>query len=443
MNSPQSSLDNNKIKKTLRFSLIDGIFASGMLGFTQDYFTPFLLLQGGSSRQVGLLNALPNLFASLVQAKSADLTARLKSRKKMFSIFAFLHALMLLPLSAMAFLHVTNAYLFILIIILFASFMAISGPPWASLMSDLVHESKRGEYFGWRNRIFGFTIVSMTFIAGVILYFMKKINAFYGFGIIFLCAFLFRLISWYYLTRMHEPHLEHKKEDSFTIFDFISRIRESNFAKFVLFVSLMNFSVNLVSPFFSVLMLRDLSFNYLTYTFVTITATFTLYATMSRWGRHADKVGNVKIIRLTSRLVSILPLLWVINQHPAYLFVIQVMAGFAWSGFNFCASNFIYDAVTPEKRTRCIAYFNVFNGLALCFGAMLGGFIVGKLPNIFGYKILTLALISSILRILVSLIMSDKIKEVRVVDGIRNNRLFFSMIGVKPILGGEQKTSPY
>ena len=35
-----------------------------------------------TNRQIGMLSALPNLFASLVQLKSADVVDKIKSRKK-------------------------------------------------------------------------------------------------------------------------------------------------------------------------------------------------------------------------------------------------------------------------------------------------------------------------------------------------------------------------
>jgi len=38
---------NDKVEKSLKFSFKDGLFASGMAGFTQDYLTPFLLVLGG------------------------------------------------------------------------------------------------------------------------------------------------------------------------------------------------------------------------------------------------------------------------------------------------------------------------------------------------------------------------------------------------------------
>lgn len=428
------SLDNNRVNESLKFSLRDGIFASAMVGFTQEYFTPFLILLGGTARHVGMLNAFPNLFASLIQLKSADISERLKSRKRVLDIFVLLHALMLLPIAIIALSGGADPAIFITLVVLFTFFGAIPAPAWASLMSDLVGEEKRGEYFGWRNRILGFVIVGTAFIAGAILHLMKKVNAFWGFGIIFALAFIYRMISWHYLRKMYEPPLEYKKEHYFTLFDFFARIRESNFAKFVLFVSMMSFSVNLVSPFFGVLMLRDLHFSYMLYTIVTITATLVFYLIIGRWGRLADRVGNLRIIKFTAPLLSIIPLLWILNRHPVFLIFAQIFGGFLWAGFSLSTSNFIYDAVTPEKRTRCISYFNALNGLALCCGVLMGGILLPWLPRLFGYEILTLCLISSILRIAASVFMLPKLKEVRrSIEKIDNNTLFLSMIGIKAI----------
>lgn len=349
---------------------------------------------------------------------------------------------MLLPIAAMALAGWRSVPFFIAAVVLFTGFGAFSGPAWASMMADLVSPAKRGEYFGWRNRVLGFLVVGFTFIAGLILNQTRAINVFYGFAIIFAGAFVFRIISWYFLTRMYEPKLEHRKEDSFTLLNFLARIKESNFAKFVLFVAMLNFSVNLAAPFFAVLMLENLHFSYILYTTITITATLTIFIAMSRWGRHADKVGNLKVLKFTSPIIGIIPLLWVVNRHPVFLFFAQVISGFAWAGFNLSASNFIYDAVTPGKRTRCIAYFNVLNGFALCAGALIGGFLVGKLPPFLGYNILSLFVISAVLRLVVALFGPMKLKEVRPVEHISSDHLFFSMVGIRPFLGAA-RNAPY
>ncbi|MFH0731698.1 MAG: MFS transporter [Candidatus Omnitrophota bacterium] len=436
-------LDAKKTKENFKFSMLDGAFASSMIGFTQDYFTPFLLLLGATAKHVGMLSALPNLFASLSQLKSADIAQKFNSRKKVINALVLLQAFMLLPIGAAALLRITNPYYFIGLIVLFTSFGALANPAWGSLMSDFIPDKERGAYFGYRNKVLGFIVVGAAFFAGLILNTAKRFNVYWGFAIIFFTAFAFRIISWYFLRKMHEPLLIYKKEDTFNFVDFISRIRESNFAKFVLFVSAMSFSVNLASPFFSVFMLRDLRFSYLLYTFITIAATLTIFIMMQRWGAHADKVGNLKIIKITSPLIGIIPLFWIFNHHPGFLILAQIFSGFMWAGFNLCTSNFIYDAVSPEKRTRCIAYFNVLNGLALCCGALLGGFLVSWLPPLFGYKILTLFLISSILRVAVAVYIPKRLKEVRSVDKVKSNDLFFSVIGIRPMLGVERKTIRY
>ena len=422
----------NRIRRSPRFSFIDGIFASCMVGLTADYITPYALTLKATPAQIGVLSAAPNFASSLVQLKSADVAERLKSRRRMINLSVFLHTLMGIPIILIPYLFKSQPVFFLIFFVtLFNAFNAFAGPAWSSLMSDHVPVNKRGRYFGWRNKIFGIVTVLSAFLAGFILQLFKN-NILKGFLVIFSLAFISRFISWCFLTRMFEPPFRAKKEAYFSFFDFIKRIRESNFAKFVIFVASLNFCVNLAAPFFSVFMLRDLKFNYLIYTVIVTTVTVAHIFTIDRWGERADKVGNIKVLKFTSLFIASIPLWWVINQNPLYLILIQAISGFAWAGFNLCAVNFIYDAVSPEKRTRCIAYFNVFTGLALCMGALLGGYTVNILPGFFGYKILTLFIISGALRFLAVSLFSDKIKEVRPVEKITSKDLFYSIIGIRP-----------
>lgn len=432
-------------QRSLRYSIKDGVFASLMTGFTADYFTPFLLLLGGTVRHVGILSALPHLVASIIQLKSPDIADKLRSRKKVITIFALLQGIALIPLIFSYLFGEARVAAFIAIVTLFTSLGAFVGPAWGAIMADLVQEGKRGEYFGWRNKVLGLVTIASTFMAGFVLHQTEKYNVFWGFAIIFALAFVFRLVSWRYLTKMHEPEFTPKKADYFSVFDFISKANTSNFARFVIFVSIMKFAVNIASPFFAVLMLRDLKFDYLTYTGILLAATLATNLSIKRWGVHGDKVGNLKVLRLTSRLVAFVPLLWLFNQNPIYLFFAQVFAGFAWAGFNLSATNFIYDASSPGKRARCISYYNAFTGLALCFGALAGGALAQWLPDDYFGSIMNLILISTLLRLAVAFFMPFRLKEVREVSKIRSHELFFSMLSFKPafVESGERKTKRF
>jgi MFS family permease len=329
---------------------------------------------------------------------------------------------------------------FIAIVTLFTASGAVIMPAWGSLMADLVKEEKRGEYFGWRSKTLGVTTVLATFLAGFILHRAEEISALLGFAIIFALAFVFRLVSWHYMNKMHEPALARKEEDYFSLRDFVSRYQTSNFLRFVIFVSLLKFTVYIASPFFAVLMLKDLGFGYMAFTMVTLSATLAAIVSIRRWGRHADRVGNLKVVRSTSMLVALIPMFWLINQHPVYLFLVQAFSGFAWAGFNLSASNFIYDASSPGKRTRCIAYFNFFSGISMSLGAVVGGWLAMVMPTGFlASSAMNLILISAVLRLAMAYFLPFKLKEVREVEHIRTHELLWSMLRLKPVLarGGQ------
>ncbi len=419
---------------------MDGIFASGMIGLTQEYFTPLLLFLGGTVREVGVLVSLPNLIASFAQMKTIDFIRTFRSRRRVITTFVLIQALSLLTIAATGALGMLTTEMLILLAVLFTASGAIALPAWGSLMSDLIPVRRRGAYFGWRNSVLGVIIVCASLAAGMLLHGMPVERLGAGFVAVFALAFVFRLLSWAYLRRMYDPPVRHSPAKRVALKSFIRKLRSSDFARFVIFVSLLNFSVNIAAPFFTVLMLRDLGFNYFEFSVVLVTATLVMYLMMRRWGRLADSIGNVRVVQFTAPIISIIPLLWLISRHPAFLIGVQLVSGFAWAGFNLCASNFIYDAVAPDRRVRYISYFNVLNGVMLSAGALLGGFLATQVPPIMGYRILTILVISSVMRIIVTALFSFRLREVRSVVSIKSDDLFFSMIGIRPFLGVERRT---
>ena len=422
------------IKKSLRYSLWDGIFSSIMMGCSETFIVPYALAMKAGPTLVGLLVALPNLAGAFFQTASATLSELIGSRKTLIASAVFLQALMWIPIIAIpyAFTGHRAAMLVVFYTILIAVGL-VSFPPWASLMADHVPEGERGKIFGWRNRVFGITNISSMLGAGLILHAFKNFlnDPIAGFTIIFSVACAARLASSYFLTKMYEPVLIIKPEHRFSMFSFLKRIPRSNFGRFVIFIAVINFAVFLSAPFFAVYMLRDLHFSYLTYTIVTMTATLTIFTMMRLWGSHADHVGNRRIMRLTSYFIPFVPMLWLVSHNIAYLIAIQFFGGFFWAGFNLAASNFMYDAVTPEKRTRCIAYYNVINGVAIFSGAIAGGFLAKSLPPVFGSRLLSLFLLSGLVRF-AALPICSTIREVRQVKHVSNIELFFSVMTARP-----------
>ncbi len=421
---------NSKLRTTLKMSFLDGIFASVMFGCVQDYFTPFLLLIKGTVMDVGMLSAVPNITASVLQIFSNIFVQIFKSRKTVFCIFVFLQALTLLLCSAIFFIlysietDTSNLFLsfikhyeiqiFISMVTLYTVFGSIGNPAWASLMSDLIPAHKRGKYFGFRNSILGVLLVVVSLLVGITLRFCPSDYLINTFVIIFLIASTSRFISWYYLTKMHEPPFTIERAP-IVPHHILQSIKKNDFLLFIAFISLMNFAVYLSAPFFAVLMLQHLKFSYFEYSLVTVSAPFVMYVAMHWWGTIADKIGNARVLIITSPLIAIVPVLWVLGSDIIYLLFIQIFSGIVWSGFTISSFNYMFDASASSKRVRYISYFNLINGIMISAGAMAGGYLIEILPAVNGSSIYTILLVSGILRLCITVIFAQRLKEMRLV----------------------------
>ncbi len=427
MSGPQS--ETKEVQRSLKYSILDGSAYSAMLGLTQDYIAPFALALKATTAQIGLLASVPSMAMALSQLAAPHLAERAGSRKGLILPAVFMHALVWVPILLLPYLFPDHKVWWLIgLLTLSAVFASLGSPAWGSLMADLVPVGLRGRYFGLRGKIGGLVALIFTFIAGAILQLSAQ-DIFVGFSIIFGSAVVFRLVSCYFLYRMYEPPLQQAKKHH-GLLDIWRGMGSSNLGRFTIYVSLMNFSTYLAAPFFTVYMLRDLRFDYLAYVAINATAALATLVFLTYWGRRADRAGNIKVLRITSFLVPLVPLLWIASHELYCLIPVQILSGFAWAGFTLSSTNFLYDASTPENRTQCIALFNAMNGSAVCLGALVGGYLAPHLPPVLGYNLLTLFLISGLLRILVATTLLRHISEVRKVPGMNTAELVFGRLNL-------------
>jgi len=408
-----SRAQSDEVKKSLRYSILDGSANAASQGLTQDYVTPFALALKATTAQIGLLSSAPSLATALSQIAAPRLSERFGSRKGFILRAVFTQALLWVPILLIPYLFPGQKVWWLIGLFTLSTVVgAMAGPAWGSLMADLVPAEVRGRYFGLRGKICGIVALAFFFIGGLILHFSAA-DIFLGFSMVFGAALLFRLVSWYFLSRMHDPPVRTGWWDRYSLADLVSGLASSNLGRFIVYSSLMSFATYLASPFFAVYMLRDLRFDYLTYAGITAAASLASLVSLTFWGRRADKLGNARVVSAASILVPLVPLLWLVSHQVYYLIPVQMLSGFAWSGFTLASANFIYDASAPENRTRYIALFNAMNGGAMCLGALLGGYLASLLPPMLGYSLLTLFLLSGLLRALVAVAFRRHFSEVR------------------------------
>jgi MFS family permease len=418
------------VRKSLKLSVLDGSAFAAMVGLTQNFVTPLALELKATTQQIGLLASIPNLTMALAQLAAPDLSERAGSRKGFILPVVFMHAMMFIPILLVHFIfHNSQVWWLIGFVTVSAVFGSLANPAWGSMMADLVPERLRGRYFGFRGRIAGFITLVFFFIAGGILQLFTGINIFTGYAILFGAAAAFRLLSFFFLSRQYEPAQPEKKEDSPSIIKLIKSLGSSNLGKFILYISLIDLCTNISGPFFTVFMLRDLHFSYVTFTIVNSSSVIANLLFLTYWGRRADMAGNIKVVRFTSMIIPLVPLLWLGSTNVFYLIAANIISQFGWSGLGLCAVNFAYDASKPEIRTEQLALFNATDMVACCLGALIGGYLAPHLPVLFGYQLRSLFIVSGVLRAVVVLLLLRQIVEVRRVPKITTWQLLTGRSG--------------
>jgi MFS family permease len=446
----KTSKNKNDLDMTpsMRASIGDGVSNSVMMGFGETYLGPFGIFLHASTLMVGVLATLPQFLGAIMQWVGALNMDRVKSRRKVIVRGVGLQAITLIPIAFLPLIFGKTDLAVIFLLVLIIIYQGSNGtvlPIWNSLIGDLIPASVRGRFFGYRNRLTGFsTFISLVIAGGILHLFEEAGFTEFGFLIIFFLAFFARLNSMRWLSKYADPKFRISSDQVFTFRQFIKRSPYSNFAKFVFFVGAINFGVSFSGPYFSLYMLRDLNFSYIQYTIVVASSIMSQFLAFRYWGELSDRFGNKKLINVCGWALATVPLLWLVSENILWLILIQLYGGLVWSGFSLSSTNFLFDAVTPPKRGRCVAYQSLVNSVFVILGSVAGGYTASRLPSTFNIGpffwkpsslLLVIFLISGIIRLVASAVFLRKFIEVRPVEPIEHKELIYRVSHIKPLAG--------
>jgi MFS family permease len=443
--SPAPILNDDQTRKAMSVSVKDGIFASIFTGFTKSFISPLAIAMKASNTMVAAFSSVPDLISNIVQLLTISAVKKLHSRKQIIFYCALMQALVWLPIILVPLIAKDSVLLLLILVSITTTLSQFMQPLWNSLMGDIVPKNERGSFFGKRNVVVGILTFASTFIAGLVLNHYSGFNPLVGFAIIFSVAVAARSVSIYFKTKLPDIPMAEQHSEEFSLWQFIRRMEKTNYGLFVTYVCLMKFSVYIAAPFFAVYMLKDLHFSYLLFTIITSASLVANFLFMALWGSLIDRKGSRRVLYITGLLVPVVPVLWAFVAMGfsggllfALILAVEILSGIAWAGFDLGQANFIFDAVRPENRIRCIAYFNLLMGVSIFAGTSVGSLLVYHYQNAFPFSsILLVFIISGVLRLVVSLIFLPKLREVRLIELPLGHTLFHRILDIKPHGGFE------
>jgi len=434
--------------KTSKDVVKEGSFDAVKIGAAETYFGAFGVFLGGTPLQIGALATLPPLIGAMAQTVGMRLAERVASRRNAIVKCIRAQSLLCLLLGTVSYVCGSGWWaLWVLITLstLYHITIGLIAPLWNSMLGDLVPPTSRGEFFGYRNKWMAIVTFAGVVLAGEAIHFFAGAGyAAAGYLLIFAVAGISRLLSATYMKAVPDPSLHVPDESKFSFWQFIIRARQSNFVKFVLFVSAMNFATAISGPYFAMYMLNDLHLSYREYMVVVAAVVLVQFGVMRSWGALSDQFGNRQIMQVCGVLVSVNPLLWLVSSNFWWIVIIQLYSGLFWAGFNLAAANFVFDAVTAPKRARCFAYQSIVNGVLVFLGSAIGGYAATHMPGSINgafallvdeSPFLALFVASGVLRILAMLLFFPAFKEVRKVQRVRGYQLLVRVVSLRPLWG--------
>ena len=419
-------MEKSTVETSLDASIKDGASYFVMVGLGETYVGACAVFLGAPDWFVALIGTIPLFLGSCAQLATPRLVDRSRLRRRWYMLGAYAQVLTWIPMIAAIFAPKGPAFWLLMggFILYFAA-VQFTVPAWLSMMGDLVPPSTRGRYFGRRTALG----ISLQFVSGTaaglgLWLFKQEGHEALGYVIIFSAAFLARWSSIYFLSRMVEPPYTPREDEAFTLWQFLRRLPQSNFAKFAVFVACLTASAQFVGCLFNIYWLRILKYPvWWQYTACVNVVLLIQIPALLFWGRVADRFGNKKVLIVTSVGVAILPGLWLLSTHIALAIFLQLWSGFFWSGFNQSVQNFLLDAVTPPKRPRCSAYLNLIQNFGLLAGGVAGAIAVNYVPSTIGplvlpYAFSTMLLLSFVFRTATVLFFLPRFREVRDVPKI-------------------------
>lgn len=406
MIAPNSSADGsaasrfNALKNNLRCSVGDGGCWGAMVGLGEHYIPAFALAAGLGEVTAGWIASLPILAGGILQTLSLRAITLVGSYQRWIAISCTLQALAFFPLVIAAWTgHISTPILFFLASIYWGGGLA-AGPAWNTWMGHIVPSSLRSTFFARRSRTNQICTLCGFLVGGLILHTARTNDRLLiGFGILFLLAGCFRLISVWLLMKHHgqrademsmhnvsartQPHpATHSAPhpaptqsttnniDPFRCHNEISLARGY---RLVLFLAIVQGMVQMSGPYFTPFMLKQLSFSYGAFVSVLSISFIAKAISMPIWGYLARKRGARWL--LWTGAISIVPLaaMWNVSNSLAWILFVQAASGTAWAAYELGFFLMFFDTLPSSQRTRVLTHYNLANTSAWFCGSLLGG----------------------------------------------------------------------
>jgi len=279
----------------------------------------------------------------------------------------------------------------------------INTPPWLDMISRIIPEKKRGQFFGFSNFIgSGFGVIG-ALISG---YLLENLVFPWSFAICFMCAFVAMLISLGFVALTREtPYPVVKEKSSLNNYLRQLKIIGKNNRNYLFFLSatiFIGFS-SMASGFFTVHAISKL--NLTGQDIGRFTAITMFFQTISNplWGRWGDKKGHKNVMVAGAFGMVLSTIIASFANSAVGFYVIFAIIGASISADIISRLSIVLEFSKPEERPTYIGLTNTIRAPFSAIAPIIGGLLSDRYQKSFVF-LLTGAIVSIGLIVLITLV---------------------------------------
>ncbi len=382
--SPKQQLTGREVEKGMTVMIMDGLASETMTTLTTGAFlVAMALFAGASNFEIGLLAGL-STATNLLQLTSIWLCRKVESKKVLCVALSVAARIPLLIIGLLAFFGQFSFPALLVLLLFYYAFGSISGPIWNVWIKELVPPSRLGTYFSQRSSYMQMLNVMLALSVALTIDYVKEYFLYFEqrtYGAIFILAGVAGIAGALVMKKAPEPATDVSSGNIFTLLR--KPLREANFKKLLAFNGIWIFAVNMVTPFFTVFMMKSMG---LSLSFILLLATvgqlFSIL-TIRIWGRYADRFSNKNIIALGAPLYILSLVAWCyigirpgVGINYSLLFVIHACMGMANAGINLSLTNISLKLSPSSEAVIYLSARNIVISLFSAVAPVAGGLLV-------------------------------------------------------------------
>ena len=374
---------------------IYGSFQAVMGQFTGGVFlTGYALALHADAPLIGLLAALP-LSVKLTQLYTSWHIERAGHWRRLAVSSAVISRALFVLAAMIPFLlpaNIVQAWALVVVVGLSAFAGSVFDLAFLTWMAELIPASVRGAFLGERSRVTGLVGQGVALLAALGLdRWRSSQSGPGGFSLLFVLAAVIGISGLFFLRRVPTPRRSHSRmmEEPVT-HALTAPARDRNFRWLLAFIALWHFSIGMVGPFVTVLMLRELALPFVVVTTFSVLTNIIMSLAQSYWGQLGDHFGSKTALRIGTYFVTSTMLVWLFVAPDRIwpIVVVQVFSGFGWAAYHANLNNLVLKLAPPDRRPSYIASLGAVSGTAEAVGPIVGGVILASAGSL-GANVLT------------------------------------------------------